>query len=289
MGKADNIMDLKSSIIDKYNELSTSNKKVADYFLERWETVAFNTLGEMSKRIGVSTTTIIRFSRELGYDGYSAIQQEVQNSIKNQASLPRRLELTLENNIPEDQLLQESFKCDILNLSHTVESLSVDMLKKAVDMISNAPNVYIMGLRATFSVAHYTSVRLAQVRENVHFLSGLGNVYPEELVSICKGDVCLIYLFPRYSRIVIDAIKWMKKQGVFVVLITSPSYQPLEQYADVVLSCWTQALSLKSSLVAPMCLSQYIISAVTIANNDVSKRTLEKVEEIISQGGYFVL
>lgn len=281
-------MALKTIILERYASLSKANKHVADFFLESWETVAFSTLEELSQRIGVSTTTVIRFARELGYDGYSAIKQEIQNSLKSQETLVRRLELSMEN-VQGSDFFAEAFKCDVLNLNKTIEHLSAEDINRAVQLIGTAPTVYLMGLRGSFSVAHLAATRLGQVRENVRLLSGVGNIYPEELVSVHAGDVCLIYLFPRYSKVILNAMIWMKKHGVSIILITSPSHQSLDEYADVILPCWTQAISLKSSLVAPLCLTQYLIATVTMEYADASKQTLDKIEEIMQQDGYFTL
>ena len=281
-------MDLKPAILERYEKLPKSNKIVADYFMTNWESVAFSTLEEMSKRIGVSTTTIIRFARALGYSGFSAIQQEVQNDLKNKATLPKRLEISMEHT-QRNQLLADSFKNDIINLNKTLENISSEEINRAVDFIIKAANVYILGIRATYSVAHYMAVRLGQVKENVRLIHGVGGIYPEETVSIKPGDVCLAYMSQRYSRVSMNMLIWMKKAGATIIAITGPSHAALDNYADVLLPCWTHSMTVKSSLVAPMCLSQYLVAEVAIADYPNSKQVLEKIENALQQGDYFVL
>jgi len=281
-------MDLQPAILERYGNFSKSNKIVADFLLENWETVAFTTLDKLALQIGVSTTTIIRFARALNLDGYSALQQEVQRSLKTKVSLPQRLDISMEHT-QLAQLLTDSFQNDISDLHKTLENISVADVNRSVELIVNAKNVYVLGIRACFSIAHYMAIRLGQVRENVHLLQGIGGIYPEETVSIHPEDVCIAYMFPRYSRVAMNILVLIKKAGAKTIIISSPSHSTLDEYADVVLPCWTHGATIKNSLVAPLCLSQYLVAAVMMSDYPNSKQTLEKIEYALQQGNYFVL
>ena len=65
-----------------YNMFTRSQKIIADYLTENLNAIAFCTLEELAEKINVSTTTIIRFSRTLGYSGYSEMQKDIQNNIQ---------------------------------------------------------------------------------------------------------------------------------------------------------------------------------------------------------------
>ena len=54
-----------------YWKLTKTEQKIADYITEHNSGVAFQTLGEVAGAAGVSTTSVIRFARELGYDGFA--------------------------------------------------------------------------------------------------------------------------------------------------------------------------------------------------------------------------
>lgn len=69
---------------------------------------AFSTLENLSEKINVSTTTIIRFSRVLGYKGFSEMQRDIQEELKQKESLPGRLADMPP--ISDNHLLRESFE-----------------------------------------------------------------------------------------------------------------------------------------------------------------------------------
>ena len=59
-----NIID---EINKRYENLTKSQKIIADFLLENYALVPFETLNEIAHRIGLSTTSLIRFSRTMGY------------------------------------------------------------------------------------------------------------------------------------------------------------------------------------------------------------------------------
>ena len=83
--------DFFENIRKLYAGLTNTQKQVADFILDHPDAVAFKRLEELSMMIGVSTTSVIRFARSVGYKGYTDMQQDMQQSIVGKASLPDRL------------------------------------------------------------------------------------------------------------------------------------------------------------------------------------------------------
>ena len=229
-----------------YSGLTYSQRKVANYVQEKYEDVAFETLEKLAAKAGVSTTTVIRFSRALG----------------------------------------DTFTTDINNLNQTFAGLQPDELEAAIRLISGAKNIYVLGMRSSFSLAHYMVSRLGEIKKNVHFVQLTGLIYPEEIVSADVGDVCIAYIFPRYSKTGINILAWMRSRGVKIVLITSNNNLPVRSYGDICFRCAIQSVSCKNSLTAPMCLTNYLVAELALRNYDEAHEVLSRTEEILSTGFY---
>ena len=67
--------DFFHKLTDNFDAFTYSQKTVANYLIDNQDNVAFDTLEDLAEKIGVSTTTVIRFSRVLGYQGYSDMQK----------------------------------------------------------------------------------------------------------------------------------------------------------------------------------------------------------------------
>ncbi len=271
-----------------YGGLTNTQKQVADFMLEHPDVIAFKRLEELSMMIGVSTTSVIRFARSIGYKGYADMQQDIQQSIVGKASLPDRL-IDAVKSTKQDQLLIDSFKRDIDNIASTLHLLSENDLAKAVSSIIAAQNIYVLGTRGNFSVAHYLGYRLSQIKRGVHLVSGLSMDYPEEIASIRRGDVCIAFLTPRYSRMTANLVAWMKKRGVMIILFTKEGSNEINLYGDIILPCRTDGISYKSSLIALFAVCNYILAAVVPQNHDESMEVLAQTEELLGQGFFLGL
>ncbi len=271
-----------------YGGLTNTQKQVADFMLEHPDVIAFKRLEELSMMIGVSTTSVIRFARSIGYKGYADMQQDIQQSIVGKASLPDRL-IDAVKSTKQDQLLIDSFKRDIDNIASTLHLLSENDLAKAVSSIIAAQNIYVLGTRGNFSVAHYLGYRLSQIKRGVRLVSGLSMDYPEEIASIRRGDVCIAFLTPRYSRMTANLVAWMKKRGVMIILFTKEGSSEINLYGDIILPCRTDGISYKSSLIALFAVCNYILAAVVPQNHDESMEVLAQTEELLGQGFFLGL
>lgn len=274
-----------SRISEEYDNFTYSQKTVANFVMENLNLIAFDTLEDLAARIKVSTTTIIRFARSLGYNGYSEMQKDIQSNLKNKIRLPERLNESM-SRMPQDELLRESFQNDITNIEETLKSLDMADLQDAVGRMIGAENVYIIGLRGSFALAHYTASRLGQIRKNVRLVQSVGMLYPEELISAGPKDVCIAFLFPRYSKSTANMIAWLKKRQVKIIRVTSQNSRNLDSAGEIVFPCSVRGSSFKNSYAAPLCLINYFAAAVAAENYEEAKGVLEETEEFLSQGFY---
>ena len=106
-----------SKVSAAYGKLTHSQKVVANYVDENYEDIAFSTLEELAEKIGVSTTTVIRFARALDYSGFSEMQDSIKKEIQTKGSLPDRLERAAASS--GNDLLEEAFSTDIKKIQLT--------------------------------------------------------------------------------------------------------------------------------------------------------------------------
>ena len=275
-----------SKVNEKYNDMTHAQKTVANYVGEHPDDIAFCTLETLAAKINVSTTTVIRFARAMGYSGFSDMQDEVKREMQTKSTLPERLDDLISSRGGEDLTLQSCFATDMDNLNQTLSGLDPQELRKAVDMISGANRIYILGMRSSFSLAHYLISRLGEIKRNVSFVQSTGMIYPEEVVSAGEGDVCIAYVFPRYSKTALNILAWMRSYGVKVILFTSMNDLPIRSYGDLCFNCAINSTSCKNSLTAPMCLTNYLVAELANQNYDEAHEVLSRTEELLSTGFY---
>src|SRR6478609_4234428 len=65
---------LSSYIQARFEEFSRSQKDVAQYIVDHLDEVAFQTAEELARRANTSSSTVVRFSQALGFEGFPELQ-----------------------------------------------------------------------------------------------------------------------------------------------------------------------------------------------------------------------
>lgn len=280
-------MAIISRIETKYADLTKTERKIADYISGHASEIAFKTLEEIANDIGVSTTSVIRFSRTLEYEGYTQMQQSLQASLMKKVSLPERYDENYEL-LKRDNLLNDLLEAEIESLKQSAALLDDENMSRAVKMINSANTVYILGGRNAFGVAHYMAANLSQIRRNIRLIDGIGGMYPEEIAGAAEGDVCIAYTFPRYQKMVLNLLTWMRAKGVKIILITTFSYESIKHLGDVFLCCGMPAgIMMKDSMVSPMFISNYLFNRIMADDYPKTRLALEEIENLLDRGYYF--
>ncbi|HIU26090.1 MAG TPA: MurR/RpiR family transcriptional regulator [Candidatus Copromorpha excrementigallinarum] len=275
--------DIIELIKEKYSTFTRLEKVVGDYIMEKTDSVVFSSLKALAEEAGVSTTTVIRFGRSLGFQGYSEMREYIRKYVMYKKSLPGRLNDHIQAS-DEESLAAQVFEKDIYNIRETLKGLDRERLKRTVSLLCEAESICVFGLRGAFPLAYSMALTLGEVRRNVRLINGIGMAYPEEIAALGKGDACIVYAFQRYLRMVMDVVKGMREREVKIVFITGQSYKKIEDLADIVLPCFTDGYSFKASMVSPMVLSNYIITAMAMEDREEAGEMLSLTEEWLNRG-----
>src|SRR4051794_26901874 len=65
---------LSAYIQARFDEFSRSQKDVAQYIVDHLDEAAFQTAEELARRANTSSSTVVRFSQALGFEGFPELQ-----------------------------------------------------------------------------------------------------------------------------------------------------------------------------------------------------------------------
>ena len=275
--------DLLSMLSKGSSKFSKGQRIIAKYILNNYDKAAFMTAGKLGKIVGVSESTVVRFAAELGYDGYPSMRKALQEMIRNRLTSVQRIEVA-KDMINDTDLVKSIIGSDIQNLQATMDLLKEDNFNKLVDLIVEAKNVYIVGMRTSTALASFLGLYLNLLRGGVNVVqdTAASEIY-EQIIRIGEGDLFIGISFPRYSSHTVDAMEFAKKMGAQTAAITDSSASPLDGIAEVCLHAKSDMVSFLDSLVAPMSLINAIIVAVGVRNKKQISGTFERLEKIWSE------
>ena len=89
--KSESLSSVVERITVSLDSMSKGQKAIANYILENYETAAYMTAAKLGETTGVSESTVVRFSMELGYEGYPHFQKALQEELKVKLTSVQRL------------------------------------------------------------------------------------------------------------------------------------------------------------------------------------------------------
>lgn len=268
-----------SSLVTKIgkqvNQMTKSQKKVANYLLFNMDKLLFFTADELAKAANVSTATVVRFARELDFEGYTDMQKAARLRFHDREEEPEDLPQSSPEEDSSEYLLEKSFRQDIQNLKRTFQDLSREDLERACTLLKTSRRVYLVGMRISRSMATYAYINWWMLRKGVHLIHNEGLDYAEELIEINSEDLIVAFWAPRYNRATYQMLSHAKRQKASVLLITNREFNLTMEEGDfdVILRCCMENSSYQSSFVAPVTLVNYLTRQLELEfSKDIAAR-----------------
>ena len=278
---------LSNRIKMKSATFSKGQRLIAKYIEEHSDKVAFMTASRLGATVGVSESTVVRFATEIGYSGYPALQQAMQEMIRSKLTSVQRLEMTSSNIAPE-RLLDAVLEQDIDILRRTKETVNREDFYRAADALQRAQRVYILGAGSSLALATFLSHYFRLVFDTVHLVEATSEAtILQQMIHAGEGDAIIAISFPRYSKKAAKALQYASDRGVSTIAITDSPLSPLARHASHVLLARSDMVSFVDSLVGPLSLINALIVTVAIRRKGEVADTLRKIENIWDEYGVY--
>lgn len=266
---------------------SKSQRAIAGYLQEHPEEVAFMTASRLGSTVGVSESTVVRFATEIGYSGYPAMQQAVQEMIRNKLTSLQRLEMT-SRNIPSDKLLDAALGQDIDILRRTRENMDAPAFYRAVDALEKSRRVFVLGAGSSLALATFLAHYLRLIFDHVQLVEATSEAaILQQMVRVNDGDAIIAISFPRYSRKAAKALRYASSWGMTTIAITDSPLSPLAEAASHLLLARSDMVSFVDSLVGPLSLINALIVTVAIRKKPEVAQSLQRLETIWEEYGEY--
>lgn len=139
---------LSTYIQARFDDFSRSQKDVAQYIVDHLDEVAFQTAEELARRANTSSSTVVRFSQALGFEGYPELQHSAREEYRR-----RHAKAPVPNGTghvaPLFSLDQSEFEtmlaADHVNVEDTARKVSRSEIEAAVEAIATTPRLLVAG------------------------------------------------------------------------------------------------------------------------------------------------
>ena len=282
--------DVMDELRRRYDRLTQSQKRIAEYIVEHPQAVAFSTVDQMAGELEVNPSTIVRFTYRLGLNGFPDLQERMRELVRGQLS---RTGDPINEGQAAGHLEGTSFGAslshDWQNLHHTIAGLDADAFNRAINLLVRSRRVYVVAGFTTFPVAHYFALVLDRLRTDVSLLASNDAFATPRLVEIKPEDCVLAVTFPRYARGTHRVAMWAKENKAKVIAITDSPISALGQVADVVLLAASAGTGMQNSMVAPMAIANALLNGMAAVKGTSALDRYSRHDRLMNRWDSFLL
>jgi DNA-binding MurR/RpiR family transcriptional regulator len=141
---------LSDYITARFDEFSRSQKDVAQYIVDHLDEAAFQTAEELARRASTSSSTVVRFSQALGFEGFPELQHAAREEYRRQAGAGQgsggsAVAVAAPLFSLDQTEYETALATDHVNVEETARKLSRRDMEAAVEAITTAERVLIAG------------------------------------------------------------------------------------------------------------------------------------------------
>ena len=268
-------------------EGSASHRNIADYLMRNPMRGTALKIEEMAEGCKVSTATISRFARDIGFTSYGAMRSALAETLHTAMQPVEKLRTSIARRKTSQSAGDVSMEQAKANLVITHGAHSPQVLELVANKISRARTVYVLGLGMSSCYAAMLTLHLQPFCQHVVELAAAGGteVAAGQLVHMRRGDVLVVISFPRYSSDAMRFAQFARNQKTSVVAITDNPAAPMVALSDHVLYASSAHGVLPSSGVAAVAVIEALVVSLMVSNKANLKKAA-RLNDVV--GGYLV-
>ena len=224
---------LSTYITERFDEFSRSQKDVARYIVDHLDEAAFQTAEELARRASTSSSTVVRFSQALGFEGYPELQQAAIEEYRGRAA---------EENGGGSPLFdfdhsefEAALAADHANVESTVKKMTREQVEACVSALASSQRVMIVGLDQMAFFASYLRHLLALLDIRAEVVASPRQDSITRLSRVDEDALVIAFSAGRAHPLVVRAMKLARHRGARTLAVTDATLSEIGEHAELTL------------------------------------------------------
>lgn len=199
-------------------KLNDTDDQIIEYILAHKKNVVDLSIQALASQLFTVPNTITRFSKKLGYDGFS----HMKNSLKEEAS-------------KETEQIENPL---VFKINKTIELIDTEKLEKVSKLLLEAKKIIFFGVgdTAVFCEMLMKNLKIAGIYAEFYVFRHEAEL---EIKQLRKGDVLFLISLSGETKLVLQMAKMAKDNGVTLISLTHFDSNSLQKMTDVQLYCYS--------------------------------------------------
>ncbi len=226
----------------RFDECSRSQKDVAQYIVDHLDEAAFQTAEELARRANTSSSTVVRFSQALGFEGFPELQAAAREEYRRVHAGGRPgagggVASAGTSGAPLFSLDQNEFEgalaADHLNVEETARKVSRSAVDALTDAIVSAEKVLVAGTDQMAFFASYLRHLLMLLDLRVDVVASPSQEALSRLGRIDEGTLVIGLSAGRPHPLVVRAMKLARHRRACTAAITDATLSEVAKLAQI--------------------------------------------------------
>lgn len=262
--------------------LTGTEMRIAKYLLDHQNEAIYlssQTLAELTK---TSPAALIRFSKKIGYKGFTELKVDLAKDDHEDFS---DVDDLINENDSLEALVKKALFTNQKTLNATYQLIDYSHLKQAIEILSQANRIYLLGIGGNGVVCIDLMHKLSRINIDVIYHED-AHIQLASFAHIQADDAVLALSYGGKTKEVNAAVEYAKKAGAKVVAMTQFNTKSvLSKLADVVLLVPVQEKEFRLGAIASrnafLILTDLLYFGIAKKNIQETKNNLKKSREIV--------
>ena len=273
------------SVLDQIRQnfegLTKTERQLANSLIENYPVSCLASITVTADAANVSTPTVLRMVKKLGYKGFpdfqAAVRAEVQEKISNPINKFDRWSVSES----DAHILNKFAEATMENLKKSLTQIDPALFDAVVNILTKDDNaLFIVGGRITRALSDYLFTHMQVARDNVTHMASNSNTWPHYILNMQAGDVLIAFDVRRYEHTMLNLTALAKERGVRVVLFTDQWGSPAAKNAEFVFNLRIEVPSAWDSAVVTVFFIEALISEVQAKTWDKTRARMTQLEHL---------
>jgi DNA-binding MurR/RpiR family transcriptional regulator len=229
---------LSDYITERFDDFSRSQKDVARYIVDHLDEAAFQTAEELARRANTSSSTVVRFSQALGFDGYPELQQaaieEYRHKVAEGEGNGNGSGAAALFNFDHSEF-EASLGADYSNIEETARSLTREQVEASVSALATSRRVLIVGVEQMAFFASYLRhlLGLLDIRAEIVASPSQDNI--QKLSRMDEETLLVALTAGRAHPLILRALKLARHRRARTISITDATLSDVAEHSELML------------------------------------------------------
>ncbi|MCT4622398.1 MAG: MurR/RpiR family transcriptional regulator [Schleiferiaceae bacterium] len=277
MPKKERIMSCILRMKELQKEFTGTEKKIAKYILENPSAVSKHNAASLGDICQASAASIIRFSKKIGYKGFSEFKIALAAEVGKMGSEEDEIYEAVKKQDTTKEIIQKIGQGNIQAIADTLQILDEEQIEKAIRELSEAKQIAIFGVGASGLVAQDFAHKLMRIGKNVVIYSD-SHSQLAAAVHLKTGDVAFGISHSGKSLETHKCLQKAKENGATVISLTKYGHNPISQLADIPIYVAGEEKNLRTAAIVSRIAQLTVIDILFIG---IAKQDFSHISEVI--------